>query len=363
MKSGVRILCVIMAAFMLLSFTSCSFLDKLMDNGQEAENTDNDPAGDPAAPKTLTRRPGVYTFMVINETASAGSLSSLFICALDATESGSASFLQINPGTYINNGGEYATLGALYSGVYSKAAADGINTDSARIKAIEALRGAISSLMSIPVDYYVCMDPDRISEIASYLGGINVTIPFSLSLSDGSSLSAGTHTVGSSLGALVTYSGFSASSALDIYKLAYAGIIDKARSEITSANISLFAMAMRKNVITDLPYSSGEDIFFIRKLLAVSSNDVCFTGASSQGCGISSGFVYVVHRSLFCDQIKDFLKVYDDPDFSALFDADQKLNDSTNVVVNTIYLAGGNLPVVYSLAAIKSGMLNLSFGG
>jgi len=342
---------------------SCSYIERFLEeDGSVTGDESNDPGvSDDPIPATLGRVAGKYSFLVINEGNAAGSLSSVFVCALDSTGDCSASFLQIPFASYINNGSSYYTLASLYSGTYAAAVADGVNADTARVKAIEALRSVIVSAMRIQVDYYVCFTPSGLSNVAHELGGIKVVVPFAMTLSNGVVLSPGERTVdGNSVGALVTYSGFSSASQNDIYKIIYAALVSQARSVISNSNISLFAIEMRGNCVTDLPSSSGEDVFFLRKLLSAPSESVRFSGVPSQGCGIPTGFVYVINRSGACSQISSFLALYTNEDFSSFFDPDKVLTDVDNRVVDNLYATSMTAPPVYSMPAIVSGILQLT---
>ena len=361
MKVTVKALCLLLCICTLISLASCSssYLDGVFKRDENNPDQTTAPDDTPAVPDTLTRRAGKYSILVVNEGSSAGSLSALFICVIDPSGDGSAKFLQIPAATYVN--GTYLTFAAQYSGSYNAALFDGCSSEMAREKAISAVRSLIVTNLCIPVDYYLCMTPDQLSGVAETFGGISADVPFTMALPGGGVLEPGRQDIkGSAVGDFATYSGFSAASAINVYKVIYASLITKARAVTSNDNIALLAAELRYNTTTDIPSSSGEDIFLIRKLITPESGDITFTDLAAQSCAIDIGVAYVIYRDTAYEQIKNYLEMYENNDFSSFFDKDGSMNKKSTQTINTIYTTKGETPAIYSVSQITEGIISLA---
>ena len=361
MKLTAKALCLLLCICSLISLASCSssYFEGVFkrDKDNPVQTTSDNTT--PDVPETLTRKAGKYSVLVVNEGESAGTLSALFICVIDTSGSGSVKFLQIPAETYVN--GSFLTFAAQYSGSYGKAWFDGSSSELAREKAISDVRSLIVTNLCIPVDYYLCITPAQLSGIAGTFNGISADVPFAMALKSGT-LNQGEQVLkGSAVGEFATYSGFSASSAINVYKVIYTSLITKARTLISSDNIALLAAELRYNTTTDIPASSGEDIFLIRKLISPDSGSITFTDLSAQSCAIDAGLAFVVNRDTAYEQIKNHLDMYESTDFSSFFDKDGNLNKKSNETINRIYTAKGKTPTVYSLYQIsEEGIISLA---
>ena len=350
------VLSLILCICLLLSLSSCSFFKGVFksDNGEETGTGGT--SGPVDVPETVDRAPGVYSFLILNEGQTEGTLASIFLLALNSTESGGASFLQIPIRTYIS-GGSFASI---YSASYSAAVTDGNNTDIAREKAIAAVKNAVVSKMCIGVDYHICFTYDGFIDAIDSIGGVTVDVPFVVP-SGKSAISSGRQTLdGVSAASLVSYSGFSVASQIDVFKVVLGAYIARAKQTVTSSNLSLFVLELRNSSVTDVPYNAGEDIFFMRKLLYSSSDSVRFSTVASQSIAISTGLAHVVYKSALCSQIIEFLALYSVPDISDKFDPGEDLNDKTNAMINTIYNSAGTVPAVFDLTAVAGGAIALT---
>ena len=361
MKITVKALCLLLCICALISLASCSssYLDGVFK--RDKNNPDQTTTADetPVVPETLTRRAGKYSILVVNEGSTAGTLSALFVCVIDTTDNGSVKFLQIPAATYVN--GSYLTFAAQYYGSYNAALFDGSSSDMAREKAISAVRSLIVTNLCIPVDYYLCMTPDQLSGVAETFGGISADVPFTMALPKAGTLNPGEQKIkGSAVGEFATYNGFSEISAINVYKVIYASLITKARAVISNDNIALLAAELRYNTTTDIPASSGEDIFLIRKLITPESSDITFTDLAAQSCAIDIGVACVIYRDTAYEQVKNYLEMYENTDFSKFFDKDGSMNKKSTQMINTIYTAKGETPAVYSLNQISEGIISLA---
>lgn len=360
MKFTAKALCLLLCICTLFSLASCSssYFDGVFERDKNNPNvTTGDDA--PAVPETLTRKAGKYSILVVNEGSSAGTLSALFICVIDPSGNGSVKFLQIPAATFVN--GTYLTFASQYSGSYNAALFDGSSTGTAREKAIASIRSLIVTNLCIPVDYYLCMTPGQLSGVADTFGGISADVPFTMALQGASTLMPGRQNIsGSAVGAFATFNGFSDASAINVYKVVFASLITKARALISNDNIALLAAELRYNTTTDIPTSSGEDIFLIRKLISPESADITFTDLAAQSCAIDTGLAYVIYRDTAYNQIKDHLGMFENDDFSKLFDKDGKLNKSSTQIINMIYTTKGETPAVYSIYQISEGIISLA---
>lgn len=360
MKFTAKAICLLLCVCTLFSLTSCSsFLDGVF--RRDKDNPDQTTTSNeiPDIPETLTRKAGKYSILVVNEGVNAGTLSALFICVIDPAGEGSAKFLQIPAATYIN--GSYLTFAAQYSGSYNAALFDGSSSDTARERAISAIRSLIVTNLCIPVDYYLCMTPDQLSGVAGTFGGISADVPFTMALPGSGMLSPGKQTIkASDVGAFATHSAFSDTAAMNVYKVIYSSFIIKARSTVSNDNIALLAAELRYNTTTDIPASSGEDIFLIRKLISPESGNITFTDLSAKSCAIDIGLAYVIHRETSYEQIRDYLSMYENSEFSKFYDADGSMNKSSTQVINMIYTSKDVTPAVYSVYQISDGAISLA---
>lgn len=359
MKFTAKALCLLICLCTLISLTACGSIDGLLkrDKNNPDQTTTADTA--PAVPETLTRKAGKYSILVVNEGSAAGTLSALFVCVIDPSGDGSVKFLQIPAATYVN--GTYLTFAAQYSGSYNAALFDGSSSDTAREKAIYSIRSLIVTNLCIPIDYYLCMTPDQLSGVADTFGGVSADVPFSMVLPGAGTLSPGRQDIkGSAVGAFATFSGFSEVSAINVYKVIFASLITKARAVVSNDNIALLAAELRYNTTTDIPSSAGEDIFLIRKLISPESADITFTDLAAQSCAIDTGLAYVIHRETSYEQIRDYLGMYENNDFSKFFDKNGSMNKSSTQLINIIYTTKGEMPAVYTVFQVSEGIISLA---
>ncbi len=357
-KSGALIaLCIILA----LSCVSCSLLDIFDLGGASGTQTTTAKTDNSSnnTPVSIAKKSGVYTILFLNEGGTEGSLSSLFICSIDTAEDYGVSFLQIPIKTYVNNA--YTTIAGVYSGNYNSSLSDGNTADRARESAILAVKSIIESHFCVYVDYYLWSNPSRLGVLCEKIGGVDINVPYSMLLSNGETLMPGVQSLsGGTMAAFLSYSGFSDAVLMNVYKVLISTIYTKIKAEVTNDRVSLFVIEVRNCVVTDIPSSGGEDIFFTRKLISTESDGVKFTQASTQSCAVSSGVVEVIRRSSAVKLINDFLHVYAVEFTADMFDPDKMFTDDNNQLVSIIYTGSGSDAPVYTAANIKDGQLTLT---
>lgn len=356
-KGAIFALCIILA----LMFVSCSLPEWLKagvtDDPSETgdpNNTKND------VPVSIARKSGVYTILILNEGAVEGELASVFICSIDTASDNGVNFLQIPAKTYVSNA--YGTISGIYSGNYSSAVAEGNTADRSRERAILAVKSVIESHFCVYVNYYLWANPAMVGVLADKIGGIDINVPFSMMLGGENILPGEQSLAGNTLASFLTYSGFSDAVRMNVYKTVISSIYQKAKSQVGNDTVSLFVLEIRSSVMTDIPSSGGEDIFFTRKLLGTDGDNVKFTQVYTQICAVSAGVpsAEVIRKSSAIKLINEFLCVYEKELKEDMFDPEKKFTDNVNPLVSIIYTGNGSELPVYTANNIKDGQLPLA---
>ena len=107
---------------------------------------------------TLTRRPGVYTCLLLG-VADRGGSDTIMLGVFD-TGRRTASLISIPRDTVVRYNGEYIKLNASYS-----------------YGGVETVRQCVSELMAVPVDYYVTVDTRAFKAIVDEIDGVWFDVP------------------------------------------------------------------------------------------------------------------------------------------------------------------------------------------
>ena len=114
---------------------------------------------------TLTRRPGVYTCLLLG-VADKGGSDTIMLGVFD-TKAKTASLTSIPRDTVVSYNGKYIKINASYS-----------------YGGVEAIRRCVSELLAIPIDYYVAVDTRAFKAIVDEIDGVWFDVPPGLDYDD-----------------------------------------------------------------------------------------------------------------------------------------------------------------------------------
>ncbi|MBP3332666.1 MAG: LCP family protein [Clostridia bacterium] len=357
MKLFTKILSVILLISMLASFSGCEKIEEFF--GDEEEEDTKPGEETPSIGETDPRKPGVYTFLLVREGRTLGTAASFAVCEMDISIP-SLSILQI-PGNLLINDSKATSLAELYDASYDSALASNLSRDESTMNAAKAVSSFVSENMSVPIDYHLVLSKNSVEEYIDLIDGIEVDFPFTFTTTAGITYSAGVRKItGRAAYDFTEYQYFrDTESQINAERAVLAGVHAKLCETLSSENISVHMILGKPLLATDVPSDDGYDIFFLRKLIAVTPENWNVTNLCTTPASIASGDFEVMHRNRALEQINTFMKVYNNDVNEEFFDPELKFTNTNEKIVNAIYKANKSLPESYSAADIYAGRLRI----
>lgn len=368
MKKFIKILSVILVISTLFSFVGCSKLEEFF--GDENDH-DNDSTGNTGAliGEIDPRVPGVYNFLMISESETAGDAATFTVCQMSLSET-SLSLFQIPANLFVIEG-EARSIGQIYEKEYDRVLALGLSADECRLSGAKAVGKCLHEDLSIPVDYHMVLNKDAVINYIDLIDSVEVNLTFDFTTNAGNTYRAGVRNLdGEAVFDFINYEFFKDhKSQLNAERAVFAGIHKKLAASLSSENISIHMVQAKPMLSTDLPTKDGYDIFFLRKLISIPPASWSVTELCTYPASVSSGHYEVMRYSTALEQVNSFFSVYKDAvksnsetigESDRVFDKDVKFSDPSQMIINTIYKSSTALPVVYTAEEIYTGKLEIS---
>ena len=357
MKFFIKLLTLVLVISLLVPFSGCEKLEEFFGDSEEEDNKPGEEI--PNIGESDPRKPGVYTFLLVREGRTRGTAASFTICELDVSLP-SLSLFQI-PGNLLINDSKATSLGQLYDASYDSAVASNLSTDESTMNAAKAVSSFISENMSVPIDYHIVLSSTAMAEYIDLIGGIEINLPFSFTTNAGITYSAGIREItGDAAFDFVEFDYFrDTESEINAARAVLAGVHAKLSETLSSKNISVHMILGKPLLVTDVPSEDGYDIFFLRKLIAVTPENWNAANLCTTPASIANGNFEVMHRTRALEQINSFLKFYNNGVSEEQFDPELKFTNVNERIINAIYKASKSLPESYSAADIYAGRLRI----
>lgn len=356
MKIFTKILTALLAVSMLLSFSGCAKLQEFFGNEEEEIKQGEDI---PGISESDPRKPGVYNFLLVREGRRLGTASSFVICEMDVSVP-SMSFFQIPANLFINDS-KATSLGELYDVSYDSASLSGLSDNESGLKAAKAVSTFVSENMCIPIDYHIVVSRTAMINYIDLIGGIEINLPFDFSTTAGITYKAGVRKLtGDASFDFVEYNFFrDTESQINAARTVLAGVHKKISAALSSETISIHMIQGKPLFATDVPSDNGYDIFFLRKLIAVTPENWKVANLCTTAASVEKGDFEVMHRTRALEQINSVLAFYNKGVSEEAFDAEHKFTNTEEKIINAIYKANKSLPEGYSAADIYAGRLQI----
>ena len=180
MKVFTKILPLLLAISVLLSFSSCAKLEEFFAS-EEEEVKEGEKI--PSISESYPRKPGVYNFLLVRESALPGTAASFTVCEMDVSVP-SMSFFQIPANLFINDS-KATSLKELYDVSYDSAAVSGLSDSESAMKGAKAVSAFVSDNMCIPIDYHIIVSRSTLTQYIDLIGEVEINLPFTFTTSAG----------------------------------------------------------------------------------------------------------------------------------------------------------------------------------
>ncbi len=354
MKIFTKILSALLVISMLLSFSGCAKLKEFFGNKGDDINTHEKV---PSISESNPRKPGVYNFLLVREDRKLGTAASFVICEMDVSIP-SMSFFQIPANLFINDS-KATSLKQLYDVSYDSASVSGLSDSESALKASKAVSTFISENMCIPIDYHIVASRTAMAQYIDLIGGVEVNLPFTFTTSAGITYQSGIRKITGN--AAFDFAGYAffrdTESQINAARTVLAGVHAKLSETLSSETISIHMIEGKPLFATDVPSDNGYDIFFLRKLIAVTPENWKIAALCTTTASTSNGDFEVMHRSRALEQINSALAFYNDGVSEEVFDKELKFTNTDEKIINAIYKANKSLPESYNASDIYAGKL------
>lgn len=369
MKKIVKILSLLLVMATLFSLASCAKLEEFF--GGEDTDEDTDGTGNTGAliGEIDPRVPGVYNFLMVSEGEKAGSALAFTVFQMSLSET-SLSIFQIPKNLFVSDANA-KSLEEIYKKEYDRISALGLTLGECELGGAKAVSACLEANLSLPIDYHMVLSKDAFVNYIDLIDGVEMNLPFDFTTDEGKTYSAGVRTLEGEAAFNFASYGFFADqkSQLNAMREVFAGIHKKLTAELSSENISIHMVQAKPLLSTDLPTKDGYDIFFLRKLIAVTPAAWSVTELCTYPASVASGNYEVIRYSTALEQLNTFLSIYKDPvkastdaigESDKVFDPEGKFNDPSQMIINTIYKSSTALPTVYTAEEVYTGKLEIS---
>lgn len=295
-----------------------------------------------------------YTFLLLTEATDDSLIDHVMLLSFN-TATPSISLLQLPTDLYLHISEQ--SIEGLFQKRYDAALADGHTEKESAQTASEAVVDVLSSGFHTPIDYYIHFSAAQFAGLVNTLGGIDLTIPFTMG-----SLKAGEQTLSGEQA--VEYLAFKEYSDLpqtyyDAGKLITTAVFNEAKETVESEMLSLFVMELRTLMTTNVPSEGGEDIFFVRKWLQTDTSAFRIANLSTQVVYISSSACRVLLEGNTITQMNELLRIYEEALTADQFDPRHVFVDYSSNVAKAVYNSSATLPTTYTAKQLLDGKLTL----
>ncbi len=368
MKNLLKIISFVLLLSILLSFVGCSKLEEFFGSETEDENVGTGNTG-PLIQEIDPRMPGVYNFLVVSEGKTSGKAISFAVFQMSLADA-ELSVFQIPENLFVSEG-EAKSIGEIYKKEYDRVHALGLTLNECELSGAKAVSSCLEANLSLPIDYHMVLSRDAFVNYVDLIQGVQVNLPFDFTTDEGNTYPAGVRTLdGKTAFNFVNYEFFKdIKSRFNAMREVIAGIHKNLTANLSSENISIHMVQAKPLLSTDLPTKDGYDIFFLRKLISISPSAWDVTELCTYPASIPAGDYSVMRYATALEQINSFLAIYKDPvksnsetfgESDKVFDPQGKLNDPSQMIINTIYKSRTTLPIVYTAEEIYTGKLEIS---
>lgn len=351
----IRIAALLLISVMLLGVVGCAAVTEGLDD-MFKDNTTAPQGNEQTEPEIEmpARTKETYTILVLTEAIENNSLDNAMLISFN-TSAPTISVLQMPTDLYLNIAER--SVEGLYQNRYNKAIADGHTEKEAAVAASEAVVDVLSNGFYTPIDYYINFTGAQLAGLVNALGGIEMTVPFSMG-----SLSAGMQTLtGNQALEFLAYDRYSdmPQTYMDARKLITASIFNQARETVETEMLSLFVMELRSLMTTNIPSEGGEDIFFVRKWLQTDPESFSIANLATQLVYISSVGCRVLQESNALAQMNELLGLYEEDLTAAQFDPRYVFVDYSSDVAKAVYNSSATPQTTYTAKQLLDGTLVL----
>lgn len=293
-----------------------------------------------------------YTFLIMVEATDDSVLDRALLLSFN-TALPSVAALQLPTDLYLHISEQ--SIEGLFQNRYDAALAAGQTEKESAQAASESLVDVLSSGFHTPIDYYIHFTAAQFAGLVNTLGGVELTIPFTMG-----SLRPGAQTLGGEQAVeYLAHDSYSEQSYYDAGKLMTTAIFSEAKEKVESEMLSLFVMELRTLMTTNIPSDGGEDIFFVRKWLQTDLKEFRIANLSTQVVYISSSACRVLLEGNTVTQMNELLKIYEEELNADQFDPRYVFVDYSSKVAKAVYNSYAELPTIYTAKQISDGMLTL----
>lgn len=338
---------------MLFGTVGCAAITEGLDSIFKTET--QPPDDDDQGLTELTLPPRVketYTFLIMSEAAEASVLDHVMLISFN-TAAPSIAALQIPTDLYLRMAEQ--SLEGLFQKRYESAVEEGLTVKEAVASASEAVMSVLSSGFNSTIDYYVNFSSAQLSGLVNTLGGVELTVPFTMG-----GLTAGKKTLnGNQVIEYLSFDDYSnmPQTHMDARKNFVAALHERARTTVDSEILSLFVMDLRTQMTTNIPSDSGEDIFFVRKWLQTAPEDFKIANIATQQVLIGSTPCRFMYESNALVQMNELLAIYEEDMTAELFDPQHVFIDYSSDVAKAVYDGATSRQPIYTVKQLLDGAL------
>ena len=222
-------------------------------------------------------------------------------------EKGKMNALQIPRDTYV---GEQLVKYGKINGLYNWGLKDGDGTTG-----ISVLANVIYDQFKLPIDNYVCVDMDVFPTLVDMLGGVEVTLDEDITLTEGTVLEAGTHTLdGTTAENFVRNRDFALAdiTRLKMQRYFFGGLLNKLFSTSKMELLSLIT-ACYDYIDTDFTVQEMLQLALTAQKFSASDFQVVRTpGEPVSRYGIYGLDVWTLHKEKLANILNEYMRPYTD---------------------------------------------------
>lgn len=329
---------------LVLVFTGCDRVTQELDQRfpETSEVEKDDPVVEDPLPERVRR---TYTVLLTTQLEKEETLSGVSLLTFHTADD-SLHWLELPPDLLIHATGN--NLQGHFANAYRVEMVKESGTEASALRAgADALRKLISTGFNMPIDYWVNLDGEQLSDLVKKVGAIPMTLTEGMG-----GLAPGEYTLDAKAAMdFLTYTKYSdpATGKLNAHIQFAASFWQQARTVITADNLSLFSMEIRSMMTTDIPNTGGEDMFFLRKFLRAEPNAFAITHVTSQSVFYNGTQCRVLVKANALRQLNEQMMVYEDALTVAQFDPRGVFVDYANQMVATVYTTTALLPPLHTM--------------
>ena len=368
MKIFLKISALLTVLALVLSVCRCAKLDEFFGSGNTGDDTPSDGTNE-IVENIDPRVAGVYNFLLVREGTLFGDAALFTLVQMNLPES-TLAFFHIPKNLFIRSEGA-TSLESVYENEYKRMMALGMGSHECELGGAKAVSACLSENLCLPVDFHMVVSSRSIKEYVDFLDGIEINLPFDFTSNEGNTYPAGMRKLDSTvLLDFLNYEYFeNTSSEYWAFTEVLAAIHKRICASLSSENIAIHMVQAKPMFATDLPSRDGYDIFFLRKLISISSASWSVTGLCTYPVSIASGDYEIIRYATALEQFNTFLSIYEDPikahsdqllEGDKVLDANKKLTDTSEAILDNIYRSRTKLPSVYTADDVYTGKLEIT---